>query len=122
MEDYLNFKVSQIRDVQILDIEKIPVINSQGVSLTKVTFHVKDHNDKEYYISDALVSKRGINSIKGLFLTLSGPDEISSGSPLGKLLKYYKKTYLREFINTTVQVYPDKNDYLVLVACIFKEK
>jgi hypothetical protein len=121
MEDYLTFKLSKLRTVTVTDIKSIPVtIPDKGI-LNKITFFVKDQNNREFIISDAWLSKTGPKPIKGLFLATENDDTIPSGSPLGKLMQFYQKVHLKEFLQTEVQVYPDKKDYLVLVACKIKD-
>ncbi|HNW88127.1 MAG TPA: hypothetical protein PKN48_00560 [Bacteroidales bacterium] len=120
MEDYLNFKLSKLRVVTVNDIKSIPVtIPNKGITLNKVTFFVNDQNNREFVISDVWVNRTSQNPIKGLFLATADTDTITSGSPLGKLMQFYDKKQLKDFLHTEVQVYPDKKDYLVLVACKF---
>lgn len=118
MEDYLNFKISKLRKVTVIEIKNIPVfIPKRNITLNKITFFVKDSGGRDFQISDVWLDKAGTKIIKGLFLTLTAPDKISSGCSLGKLLSYYNKNQLKDFIGNQVIVYPDKKDFLVLVAC-----
>lgn len=116
MEDFLSYEIGSIKTAIVQDIKKVSVTLANGVTVDKVTFFVIDDNNRNFVVSDALLSKKGKKVIKGLFLSLADNSKISSGSPLGKLLKHYNKKALKDFIGTMIRLTPDNNEYFVLIA------
>jgi hypothetical protein len=129
-EEYLDYGVgSLLRNVNIKEVTKIEVkvpvraSNEDIINYTdaeKICLTVTDRGNKIFKISDAWVDKDGEPTIKGLWFTLSEDEKLSPSSSVAQLLKYYKVNTLKELIGLRVKVYPDENNYLVIVACDHK--
>jgi hypothetical protein len=118
--NFLNLKVgSPKRKVKVTDVRKETVTIKDGTS-EKIQFIVHDNgSNRDFQISDAWIEDyKGTKKVQGLWFTLSHDgSELSSGSSVAKLLRHYGATSLQELIGTDIYVYPDPNDFLVIVAC-----
>lgn len=88
---------------------------------------------KSFNVSDAYVPLHASGAhaedrwcIQGLWITMkkdaSGTKVLNPNSALGKLLHYYNIKSLQELENLEVTAFPDRNNYLVLVACDLPNK
>ena len=110
------------RKVKVNEIRQID-IDVNGKPATKVVFDVIDEcTGNEFQISDAWISTNKAFQIKGMWLTLQNDKkEISTASTLAEVLNYYKVDSLKELVSKEVLVYPDPQNFLVLVACELPE-
>ena len=63
------------------------------------------------------MTAKGDKRIQGLWINLDDEGSISSTSTLARFLRYNQKDSLREFVGTTIEVYPDPNNFLVFSTC-----
>lgn len=123
MTDFLNLKVgSPKRRVLVKEIKKEQV-NISGKMSDKIVFTVFDKNtNRDFNISDVWVNDSKGKKIQGLWFTLiNDGKELSPGSGLSKLLRYYQVETLQQLIGLEINVFPDANDFLVITACDIDE-
>lgn len=84
----------------------------------KLVLHVSDKifTNQEYKISDAWVQDRSGIKIKGLWLPKNS-SLLTYTSTIAKALTFYDVNSTNELLLKTVELWPDQNNYLVLVAC-----
>jgi hypothetical protein len=121
MEDFLNKSIGSLdRDVTVKDI-RLKSVTMPDKTSDKVEFTVEDENSRTFTISDCWIEDyKGNKDIKGLWYTV-GKSGISPMSAVAQLMKYHGVDKLNDFIGKHVQVYPDKNNYLVLTTCDITE-
>ena len=121
MEDFLNKSIGSLdRDVTVKDI-RLKSVTMPDKTSEKVEFTVEDENSRTFTISDCWIEDyKGNKDIKGLWYTV-GKSGISPMSAVAQLMKYHEVDKLNDFIGKHVQVYPDKNNYLVLTTCDITE-
>jgi len=122
MTDFLNLEIGNpTRTVKVLSINKELIAMPDGRQSEKIVFNVQD-GDKRFTISDSWVEDhKGAKRIQGLWYTTTKTGDTSKLSPasaLAKLLRFYNKASLKELVNSEVEVYPDHNNFLVLLACV----
>jgi hypothetical protein len=119
----LNLQVGNVRKliVKSVEIKDITKNNKEGIleHQKKINFKVEDpYNKKEFDISDVWIDTPDGIQIKGLWLALqNGDTQIQKNSTVARLIEHYKIETLNNFVGKTVDVYPDKQNFLVLVAC-----
>ena len=118
MENILDLSVGRAdRKVKILNIEETKV-EVRGKLSSKTVFKVEQNDGKEFNISDVWVEMpNGEKRIQGLWINLDDDGQLSATSTLAKFLRYYSKETLSDFIGTTIDVYPDPNNFLVFASC-----
>ncbi|MBC8410406.1 MAG: hypothetical protein H8E12_17040 [Rhodobacteraceae bacterium] len=118
MENILDLSIGKSdRTVTIKNIEEV-TIEVRGKPSSKAVFKVEQADGKEFNISDVWVeTMKGEKKIQGLWLNLDEDGQLSATSTLAKFLAYNHHSNLKEFIGTTVEVYPDPNNFLVFAAC-----
>ena len=128
MSDLLKMKISpQFRSATVTQIEAIDVeLPDRGRISEKVVFIVIDQNKNEFKISDAWIDhKRLGRQIKGLwfetFENQAGEREISSYGALAHVMRHYSVDTLDDLVGKDIMLYPDEDDYFVIVACDFGE-
>lgn len=104
--------------VDKLDIK--PVQMKDGSNANKLVLTVTDKTTgKSFEISDAWVEHdKSSKKIQGMWLPKS--DHIPLASAIGRILNYYSVEKIKDLAGLEVDVFPDKNDYLVLAACEMK--
>lgn len=119
MNNFLDFGVgSPLRTVTVESVEKISInVPSTNDAAEKICLTVKDNNNKIFKISDVWLQKNKESVIKGLWFSLSDDKELSPSSSIAQLLNYYNIKTLKDLVGKQVKVYPDDNNYLVIVAC-----
>lgn len=128
MTNLLQMKISQqVRSATITQIKVIKVyLSDRERTSEKVEFTVVDQNKNEFKISDALIDhKRLGRKIQGLWLTTFenelGVQEISSSSALAQVMNHYGVVTLEELVDKNIMLYPDADDYLVILACDIRQ-
>ena len=117
MNDFLELLIEKsYRIVTVLEISK-QKLTVKDEDCYKVTFLV-EYSGKKFFISDAWIDRE---NIQGLWLP-SGATAIMPESALGKLLDYYEVSSLQELKDKKLKSFPDKNGFLVLVACDLMKK
>jgi len=115
MDDFLDLLVEKsYRMVLVKEIKK-QKLKLQNGECYKIAFLV-EYCGKQFVISDSWVDINGVKKIQGLWLPIEAT-AILPTSTLGKLLYYYEANSLQELNNKELKSYPDKNGFLVLVAC-----
>lgn len=114
-----------INEISIKEVKTRDQSVKQKLAL-KVT---EPSTGKTFNVSDAYVPLNlagSVNSgerwcIQGLWITMkadgAGNKVFNPNSALGKLLNYYNINSLQDLENLEVTAFPDRNNYLVLVAC-----
>lgn len=121
--DVLNLKIGRNkRKLKIIDI-KVEHIVTKDKDTKKVVFVAIDEcTNNIFNISDAWFNIDNLFVIKGLWLVLQNEgDEISKACSLAKMMHYYNKETLKEFIGEYIYAYPDSNNFLVLISCNLPE-
>lgn len=115
LKNYLKIPVDKrFRKLKIVDIRLISASNKQGVLKNKIEFVLIDPKTKnEFIISDAMIRP---NEIHGLWFTTKDGKFITSESTIGKVLRYYKCSTLEELSTKTIDAYPDKDNFLVILG------
>jgi len=121
MTDFLNLEIGNpTRNVTVVSIDKQTIDMPDGRQSEKIVFTVKD-GDKEFTISDSWIQDhKGAKKIQGLWYTTTDSDKGASLSPasaLAKLIRHYGAGSLSDLIGKEVEVHPDHNNFLVLLAC-----
>jgi|TARA_Y100000592_G_scaffold61278_1_gene95765 hypothetical protein len=121
MTDFLNLEIGNpTRTVKVMSIDKQTIDMPDGRQSEKIVFTVKD-KDKEFSISDAWVEDhKGAKKIQGLWYTTTesaGRESLSPASALAKLMRHYDSASLGSLVGQDVEVHPDHNNFLVLLAC-----
>ena len=121
MTDFLNLEIGNpTRKVTVINVDKQTIDMPDGRQSEKIVFTVKD-GDKEFTISDSWVEDhKGAKKIQGLWFTTTDSDggpSLSPASAVAKLMRYYEASSLSGLIGKDVEVHPDHNNFLVLLAC-----
>ncbi len=121
MTDFFNLEIGNpTRTVKVMSIDKQTIDMPDGRQSEKIVFTVKD-KDKEFSISDAWVEDhKGAKKIQGLWYTTTesaGRESLSPASALAKLMRHYDSASLGSLVGQDVEVHPDHNNFLVLLAC-----
>lgn len=97
----------------IKNAEITPVVLNEQ-TLNKLKFTAEDpETHVSFELSDVLVrSKKGIKK-QGLWISTQN-NEISQHSTIGKLLAFYGYSQITDFINKSVEVLPDNNNFLLI--------
>lgn len=99
----------------IKKIDSINVLRPNNKLQQKIVLTVVDTaTNLEYKVSDAWTEFKDELIIRALWL-YETPDGIYANSTLAKAMKYYNTTHLKDFIGLTINLYPDKNNYLTLI-------
>lgn len=116
MSDILNLKIGSKKINGIIkNIDIISVLRPNNKLQQKIVFSVVDiATNSIYKVSDAWTTDKGCLVIRALWLYES-PDGIYADSTLAKSMKFYNITNLKDFIGTTINLYPDNKNYLTLV-------
>ncbi|MBC8436903.1 hypothetical protein H8D85_01115 [bacterium] len=118
MDNILDLGVGTVdRKVIVKAIDEITIAIKDKPS-KKAVFKVEQADGKTFNISDVWIeTAKGDRIIQGLWINLDDEGSISSTSTLARFLKYNQKDSLREFVGTTIEVYPDPNNFLVFSTC-----
>jgi len=99
----------------VKNIEVISVLRPNNKLQQKIVLTVVDTTTNlEYKVSDAWINFKGEIIIRALWF-FETPDGIYADSTLAKAMKFYHITNLKDFIGKTVNLFPDKNEFLTLV-------
>jgi hypothetical protein len=99
----------------IKNIDLISVLRPNNKLQQKIVLTVVDTTTNlEYKVSDAWVDFKDQIIIRALWF-FETPDGIYADSTLAKAMKFYHINNLKDFIGKTVNLFPDKNDFLTLV-------
>jgi len=118
MEIYNISKGDNKRKLLVKDIAEEHIVKNDQVS-KKVKLITYDEITKQtFYITDAWVQdSKGNIRIQGMWLSNINENEIIPTCTLAKVMDYYKVKTLGDLINNYIYAYPDKNNYLVILAC-----
>lgn len=99
----------------VKNVDLINVLRPDNKLQPKIVLTVVDTaTNLEYKVSDAWVEYKSEVIIRALWF-FETPDGIYANSTLAKAMKFYKIKNLKDFIGLTVNLYPDKNNYLTLI-------
>lgn len=119
MKKILNLKLEEptLLDGKIKDA-KIQEAQVKGQTKHRLQFTVVDpRNGNELVMSDAwLQSRTGSKDVKTLWINPQAT-HISKNSNLGQVMDYYNKEAIEDFIDSEIQMFPDRNNYLVIASC-----
>jgi len=118
-QDFLACKLGdKLRTLTINNVEKreVTLKEDKGTAERVVLLTTEKDRDRDFELSDVYVKDYKGFRIQGLWFSFV-EGRIPPTSALGKVLHHYKVDTLNELIGMDVMAYPDKNNYLVLVAC-----
>jgi len=117
MKDILEIGVASKKiNAIVKDLQLISVLRPEKGLQQKIVFKTVDETtESKYNVSDAWTIYKGNLTIRALWF-FEAPDGIYAESTLAKAMEFYKVKNLKDFIGKTVQLYPDKNNYLTLVT------
>lgn len=101
---------------------KIDTKDTRKGGKVKMVFLLIQHPDKDELISISSIKIKKIEGNKetilkdGLWYHLDDENNIEKDSNVAKLLKFYKKETLKDFINSSVTTEADANGYLAIKA------
>lgn len=112
-QSFLDAEVTEQPEVTVKDIT-IQQVTVRNDIKEKCMFICTTADGRDLKISDVHVEdSSGERKVQGLWWNKN----ISPGSSVYKVLKFYNVTKLRDLIGTKVKVMPDHNDFLILTAC-----
>ena len=121
MNDILNIGVAQSpkRMLEVTNINKQTITTNSGKVLDKIILEtVEQSTGKKFTISDSWVEDPdGSKRVKGLWFSLV-EGELNKSSTLARVLTHYEADTIGDLKGREIVAYPDKNDYLVLTACM----
>lgn len=117
MIDILEMKIgSEKINAVVTDIALVNVLRPNNTVQQKIVLTVVDTATKlGYKVSDAWTEYKSNIIIRALWF-YETPDGIYSDSTLAKAMRYYDVNVLKDFKGKTVQLLPDKRNFLTLIA------
>ena len=116
-DNFLDVGIDDKEEVTVKEITTKSISMKDNSEKEKCVFSCETDDGRTIQISDVFVNdKTGSPKIQGLWWN----GNITPGSAMYKVLKFYNQSTLRDLINTKVKVAPDPNDFLILAACDLK--
>lgn len=118
MDSILDKKVgSRIQIGRIVDLQVKKQPDRDGVEFDKLMLSVEVNVNTKLDVDEAWVrNRKGVQVSADLWLECDVNGDILEGSTIGKMMRFYNASTVRELVGREVQLYPKKNTFLAVIA------